>query len=97
MTDEVYDKRTGEVWNSVRAGWAKNALDAFAQDTYDGRSFDKMLADSAEEGESDAYCAAQDLMTNIMHLANQHGWNVDDIVRRAQRNFIDELNIEAMA
>ena len=77
--------------NIDRAVWARRAANVFAKDTMGGRSFDQLIADQGTTTDTDTYCVLQDLITDTLHLAHQHGWGAEDLIRRAVGNFEEEL------
>ena len=80
----------GEPNNTDRATWARKALNVFAKTTFSGSSFDELLlVDNSTEG--DAYCAAQDFISDLLHLAQQLGWDAADLIRCGVGNFEEEL------
>ena len=54
-----------------------------------------MALTGQEEG--DMREALQDLITDLLHLANSEGWNVLDILQRATLVFCDEASEEETA
>lgn len=72
--------------NADRAGWARNAADTFAMETYGGRSFERIVAEQPTD-KGDAYCIVQDLVADLMHLARRHGWNPIKIIENARWHF----------
>jgi hypothetical protein len=79
--------------NEDRADWATNALNTFTEETYGGRRFDRMAAEAADDDsgyDSDAYTAVQDLIGDLLHVAVRHGWDPEEIIRKAVANFDHE-------
>lgn len=75
--------------NADRAGWARKAVNAFAKETFGGRTFTATVKEQPNVGD-DAYCMIQDLITDCMHLARKHGWKPDQLIDRAVGNFVEE-------
>ena len=73
----------GEPSNAMRAAWAVEALQTFADATWCGQDVDQMHPDDLRD-------CISDLMCDLMHLAKSRRLNVDDIVARAASNFEDE-------
>lgn len=69
--------------NLVRAEWAANAVDTFGRETYCGRTFTNTVVEQPNEGD-DAYTMVQDLIGDLLHLAVRHGWDDEEILRRAK-------------
>lgn len=80
--------------NSDRADWAENAVNVFAAETYCGRTFTDTVVEQPEKGD-DAYTMVTDLIADLLHLADRHGWSADDIMGSA-RNHYDEEKAEVM-
>lgn len=75
--------------NTDRAGWARKALNVFAKETF-SRSFDKLITD--DNGVTgDAHDSMKDLITDLLHLAHQLGWNPKTVISCAVGNFEEEL------
>lgn len=72
--------------NAQRAAWAENAVNTFAKETYAGRTFSNVVVEQPNEGD-DAYTMIQDLISDMMHLAVQHGWGPEELLDRAKSNF----------
>lgn len=80
--------------NTDRANWAQDAVDVFGAATFGGRTFTATLPEQPGVGD-DPYCMVQDLITDLLHLANQQGWDVDDLLRRATGAYDEELAEDA--
>ena len=91
-----YDKRTGELWNSTRADDTIPALDAFCDESYGRRSFATLISHGTDV-DSDAYTAVQDLINNLLHLADRYGWPIVDILEAAKASHDYEVEIERTA
>lgn len=85
----------GEPDNDDRADWAVLAADAFAEETYGGRTFTDLIEEQPDVGD-DAYMVLQDLISDILHLARRHGWSAVELLQRAQMNFDDEVEEEGL-
>lgn len=85
---------TFEPTNRQRAEWARVGVDAFARETYCGRSFTEEHTPGEDDSASDAYTMLQDLITDILHLADQCGWPASDLLRRADDMYRQEVLIE---
>lgn len=68
--------------NDDRADWAQTALDAFARET---------RMDTAPE---EPPTIMQDLLTDLMHLADREGYDFDNILRMARGNWEEEVEEE---
>jgi hypothetical protein len=75
--------------NSDRAAWAKDALAVFTARTFSGDHPDTMARDDLE-------CAINDLITDLLHFARQHGFDAGGILHHACGNFGLELLEEAV-
>lgn len=73
--------------NKARAGWAADALDTFTRETYGGRSWAALVAAGTKEGWDDSYTALQDLIGDLLHVAVEHGWDPEELLRLAKANF----------
>jgi hypothetical protein len=93
MSDLTINPKTGETFNVVRAAWTVPALDQFGMLTYGGRTFGMLVQQGTEEG-SDASTCVQDLITNLMHLCDLHGWDAHGVVRWAINNYDEEFALE---
>jgi len=84
--------------NDVRAEWARNALEVFCQEVFNGRDFAELLEakeDGATNNASDGADAIGDLITDLLHLARKHGIDPTAIARIAVANFEEEEEEEA--
>ncbi len=88
MPFDLYDRAPAEI-NATRAGWAVNALNTFGIETYNGRTFTETVVEQPEDN-GDAYTMAQDLISNILHVAVQHKWDPEELIRRAVASFDHE-------
>lgn len=79
----------GEPANALRAEWAENAVNTFGIETYCGRTFTATVVEQPGEGD-DAYTMIQDLIADALHLARRHGWDADEMLRKARANFEEE-------
>lgn len=79
----------GDPTNADRAAWAENAVNTFGIETYCGRTFTATVVQQPGEGD-DAYTMIQDLICNALHLAKRHGWDADEMLRKARANFEEE-------
>jgi predicted amino acid racemase len=86
----------GEKTNSERAGWAENALNTYGLEVYRGRTFTATVIQQPAAGD-DAYTMCQDLISDILHVTRRHGWDVNDMLRRARGHFEDEVAEEEEA
>jgi hypothetical protein len=84
-----------DVTNEDRAAWAAAAAEEFAQATF-YRSLESMIVDLAEgdRESSDLRCCLQDLITDTLHLAKQHGLDVEKLHEHAYGNYVEELEEE---
>ena len=80
-------KEPGDIANSERAAWARNALATFTVETFDGQ-LPKEL-DFAEYGE-----AIGNLIADLMHLGHQHGIGTDLLIENAKESFAAEIDDE---
>lgn len=72
--------------NAHRAAWAENAVNTFAVETYCGRTFTQEVKKQPYVGD-DAYTMLQDLIGDILHLAVEHTWDPEEMLRRAKSAF----------
>lgn len=82
--------------NADRAAWAQDAVDTFGAATFGGRTFTATLPDQPHVGD-DPYCMIQDLITDLLHLAGQQGWDTDELLARATGAYEEELAEESEA
>lgn len=82
---------TSEPDNIDRAVWARRAANVFSKETMNGRTFDQLIADQGTGEDTDTYCVLQDLITDTLHLAQQTGWDAEELIRRAVGTFEEEL------
>ena len=71
-----------EPTNRDRARWARDALAVFTAETFSGDHPDTMHRDDLE-------CAIGDLIADLLHLAQQKGFDPQAILRARQRSFQD--------
>lgn len=83
-----------DVDNKTRAAWAENAVNVFGEETYCGRTFTATVKEQPDTGE-DAYTMCQDLISDILHLAHEHGWEAERMLRNAVGAFEEELAEES--
>lgn len=74
--------------NADRARWAANALAVFTAETYGGDHPDTM-------DRGDLETAISDLIADLLHFADRHGFDTDEIMRSAKFHFEAELAEEA--
>ncbi len=79
---------TNEPTNTDRAAWAQEALAVFTARTFSGDHPDTM-------DRGDLESAIGDLITDLLHFAEQHGFDTDELPRRAAMHFECELHEEA--
>ena len=79
---------TNEPTNTDRAAWAQEALAVFTARTFSGDHPDTM-------DRGDLQSAIGDLITDLLHFAEQHGFDTDELLRRAVMHFECELHEEA--
>ena len=79
---------TTEPTNSDRAEWAKQALAVFTATTYGGDH-----PDSMDRGDLEA--AVYDLIADLLHYAEQKGFDVIEILYRAHGHYEAELAEES--
>lgn len=79
--------KSGETPNSVRATWARSALNAFSKTVMGGRSFSALC----REDQEDVFC---DLICDALHLAQGRKFDAVHIVRRALDHFTVEREQE---
>ena len=72
--------------NADRANWAEIAVNAFGEETYCGRTFTATVVQQPTD-QGDAYTMAQDLVSDIMHLARRHGWDPVKMLENARWHF----------
>ena len=75
---------SGEPTNADRAAWAKQALDVFTMRTFGGACPHDMHRDDLE-------CAVGDLIADLLHYAQQRGYDTGVILYRACGHFAAEL------
>ncbi len=73
-----------EPTNQERARWAKDALAVFTAETFSGDHPDTMHRDDLE-------CAIGDLICDLMHLAQQKGFDAHAILEQSIGHFATEL------
>ncbi len=73
--------------NQLRARWARNALTIFTDATFSGDHPDTMHRDDLE-------CAISDLIADLLHLADQKGFDPQVILEHAHANFKTELLLD---
>ena len=73
--------------NRDRALWARNALAVFAAETFSGDHPDTMDRDDLE-------CAIGDLICDLMHFAQQQGFDPQVILERGNAHFRTELLLD---
>jgi hypothetical protein len=73
--------------NQQRARWARNALAVFTAQTFNGDHPDTMDRDDLE-------CAIGDLICDLLHFAEQQGFNSQAILERANSHFRTELLLD---
>jgi hypothetical protein len=76
-----------EPTNRDRARWARNALAVFATETFSGDHPDTMDRDDLE-------CAIGDLICDLLHLAEQQGFDPQVILERGNAHFRTELLLD---
>lgn len=69
--------------NEKRAAWATVALDAFAVETFGGRSWQELHPDDRADSFSD-------LLGDLRHVAAAHGLDFDDLNQRGADHFAHE-------
>lgn len=71
--------------NAKRAQWARNALDLFSRQSY-GESFAALPSgDPVTMG--DDHCALKDVITDLLHLTVELGWDPEEMLELAKMNF----------
>lgn len=75
---------TNEPNNFQRAGWARDALATFVEQTDSVAGLDSL-------GNEDLSDAVADLICDLLHLANQSGLDPKRIIAQAQANYEAEL------
>ena len=73
-----------EPTNKDRARWARNALTVFTAETFSGDHPDTMHRDDLE-------CAMGDLVADLLHFAQQKGFDPQAILEQATASFTTEL------
>ncbi len=73
-----------EPTNRDRARWARDALAVFTAETFSGDHPDTMHRDDLE-------CAIGDLIADLLHLAQQKGFDPQAILEHANGHFKTEL------
>lgn len=73
-----------EPTNQDRAGWAKDALAVFTAETFSGDHPDTMHRDDLE-------CAISDLICDLLHFAEQKGFDPQAILEQGNAHFKTEL------
>jgi hypothetical protein len=76
-----------EPTNQDRARWASTALAVFTEETFSGDHPDTMHRDDLE-------CAISDLIADLLHLAEQKGFDPQAILEHANGNFKTELLLD---
>lgn len=84
LEDIMTSKAKHHPKNVERAGWSKNALAVFTEETYNGDHPDSMNQENIRD-------AIQDLITDLFHYANQCGFDVKEIHRHAMGMYEEEL------
>lgn len=74
--------------NADRALWARNALTVFTVETFGGD-------DPSEMDSGDLENAICDLITDLLHLADQQGFDADEVLRSATFHYEAEKYEEA--
>ncbi len=80
-------KPISEPTNKDRAGWASNALAIFTAETFSGDHPDSMHRDDLE-------CAIGDLISDLLHLAQQKNFDPQTILEQANAHFNFELLLD---
>jgi hypothetical protein len=80
--------------NEMRADWAQTAADAFAEETFGGRTFTETLAEQPDFN-GDARCMISDLIADLLHLAKRSGWDPYRILEIGRDAFNEEVAEEA--
>lgn len=84
--------------NAIRAGWAKEALEAYAQTTrLDEAEQVITIAPGDEEEREHLEEVASDLVGDLMHLCRLAGVDFDVVTQRAEYNFSEEVAEEKAA
>jgi hypothetical protein len=73
--------------NQDRACWARNALAVFAAETFSGDHLDTMDRDDLE-------CVVSDLISDLLHFAQQRGFDPQVILERGNSHFSAELLLD---
>lgn len=76
-----------EPTNRDRARWARDALAVFTAETFSGDHPDTMHRD-------DLQCAIGDLICDLLHLADQKGFDPHAVLERAYADFKTELLLD---
>jgi hypothetical protein len=76
-----------EPTNRDRAGWASNALAVFTAETFSGDHPDTMHRNDLE-------CAIGDLICDLLHFADQKGFDAQAILEQATGHFKTELLLD---
>ncbi len=80
-------KHVSEPTNQQRARWASDALAVFTDATFSGDHPDTMHRDDLE-------CAIGDLIADLLHLADQKGFDPQAILEHAHAHFKTELLLD---
>ncbi len=81
---KTYMNSPSEPTNRDRALWANNALAVFTDETFTGDHPDTMERDDLE-------CALGDLICDLLHLAQQKGFDPQAILEQGNAHFRTEL------
>jgi hypothetical protein len=72
-----------EPTNQERADWAREALDVFGQRTFSKSFTDAMAEAQATDTTCDGYAMLTDLIADLLHLADEHGWDPERVSKSA--------------
>lgn len=89
MKSDTHPK-SGETRNSIRAGWARVALNAFTRTTYGQRNFNTLCREDQET-------AIYDLICDLLHLCQSRRFDPVACTRRALDHFTVEREQEGRA
>ncbi len=76
-----------EPTNKERAGWARDALAVFTDTIFSGDHPDTMHR-------ADLECAISDLICDLLHFADQKGFDLQAILEQANAHFKTELLLD---
>jgi hypothetical protein len=86
-----------EPGNGDRAGWAQEALEAFARQTRHDPAEQALMTGTEQEDREHAEEVLSDLLADLQHFARRHGLDWDTCLCRGEMHFEEEVEEEEMA